>query len=136
MRKVFIIVAVILLCVILAFWAIRLSIRETIYTAKHSGNIYTSIKQDPRYPYVGIWKTDSTVNFGIIIEQASDDKYSVSFFGPGGRFKPGTWMPTTTIIDDSTYRIVDKDVIEINKGFGFTRYYRMSNVEQRENELR
>ncbi|MFQ5640604.1 MAG: hypothetical protein ACE5IR_21710 [bacterium] len=134
MRKKFIVVSAILLCVILAFWAIRLSIRKTIDTAKHSGNIYSSIKQDPKYPYVGIWKTDSTVNFGIIIDEASTDQYSVSFFGPGGRFKPGTWMPNTTVINDSSYRIIDKDIIEINKGFGFTRYYRMSNVEQREKE--
>ena len=64
------------------------------------------------------------------MDKVSDGEYSVSFFGPGGRLRPGTWMPNTTLVNDSSYRIIDKDVIEINKGFEFIRYYRVSNDQQ------
>ena len=73
------------------------------------------------YPYVGIWKSKPRNPFGVIIEKAGAGMYSVSFFGPGGRFKPGTWRPNTKIAGDPNYRIIDKDRIVI----GTDTYYRM-----------
>ena len=78
-----------------------------------------------QYPYVGIWKTSLDDNFGIIIEKAKDEMYSISFFGPGGRFQPGKWMPNTKVKDDPKYTIIDKDTIE----FSSNRYYRVENEE-------
>ncbi len=128
------VVVVILLGVVFAFWVVRLSLRKTLDTSVHSGNIEATIKPDLNYPYLGIWKTHPTDNFGVIIDKVSDGEYSVSYFGPGGRFRPGTWMPNTTLVNDSSYRIIDKDVIEINKVFEFIRYYRVSDDQQVDNQ--
>lgn len=128
------VVVVTLLGVVFAFGVVRLSLRKTLDTSVHSGNIEATIKPDLNYPYLGIWKTHPTDNFGVIIDKVSDGEYSVSYFGPGGRFRPGTWMPNTTLVNDSSYRIIDKDVIEINKVFEFIRYYRVSDDQQVDNQ--
>jgi hypothetical protein len=72
----------------------------------------------------GFWKTDCRYNFGVRIEPAGADLYSLSFCGPGGCFEPGTWRPNSPLYGDNTYRILSKDAIQLPFGDGFETYVR------------
>jgi hypothetical protein len=72
----------------------------------------------------GFWKTDCTNNFGVKIEHAGGDLYSLSFCGPGGCFEPGTWAPNSPIFGDSRYRVMSGDTIQLPFGDGFNTYHR------------
>ncbi|MBE5313807.1 MAG: hypothetical protein H4O13_00205 [Xanthomonadales bacterium] len=78
------------------------------------------------HPYAGFWKEGScAAEFGLAIAPA-DERYSVSFCGPGGCFAPGTYRPNTKLVDDQQYRIIDNDTIEVTGVDGFARYVRCS----------
>jgi hypothetical protein len=72
----------------------------------------------------GFWKVDCGHNFGVKIEHAGGDLYSLSFCGPGGCFEPGTWAPNSPIFGDSRYRVLDRDRIQLPFGDGFNTYHR------------
>ena len=72
----------------------------------------------------GFWKTQSSDNFGLAISPAGNSKYSISFCGPGGCFKPGTYRPDTTLVGDEDYQIVDQNTLRVRGRDGFTTYYR------------
>jgi len=91
---------------------------------KDSYNIETTLNYDDNYPYVGFWKGDCSQTFGLSINKAEDNMYSVSFCGPGGCFKPGTYRPNTKLVDDQNYRIISIDEIEVKGMDGFSKYYR------------
>jgi len=76
------------------------------------------------HPMAGFWKTQSSDNFGLAISPAGSSKYSISFCGPGGCFKPGTYRPDTTLVGDEDYQIVDKNTLHVRGTDGFTSYYR------------
>jgi hypothetical protein len=77
------------------------------------------------HPFAGFWKEPGCVdNFGLAIAPAEAGTYSVSFCGPGGCFKPGTYRPNTSLVGDSNYRILDKDTIEVLGRDGFSKYVR------------
>lgn len=79
----------------------------------------------PSHPYAGFWKRPGcTDDFGLAIAPAGAGLYSVSFCGPGGCFKPGTYRPNTPLVGDSEYRPLDKDTIEVNGLDGFAKYVR------------
>jgi len=119
------IVTLAIICVVLCVVGfVKWSVSKVLDRDVHSRNIETP-SHDPSYPYVGIWKREPENQYGVIIEKAGDDMYSVSFFGPGGRFKPGKWTPNTKITGDPKYRIIDKDTIDI----GPNTYHRMPNSE-------
>ncbi len=82
------------------------------------------------FPYAGFWKAhDCTASFGLAISPAGKPGlYSVSFCGPGGCFKPGTYRPDTTLVNDEKYWVIDLNTIEVS-GCGkragqFARYVR------------
>lgn len=72
----------------------------------------------------GFWKIDCRDNFGVKIEHAGDDLYSLSFCGPGGCFEPGTWTPNSPIFGDRRYRVLGMDTIQLPFGDGFDTYHR------------
>ena len=72
----------------------------------------------------GFWKTDCRHNFGVKIEPAGEDLYSLSFCGPGGCFEPGTWRPNSAVYGDSAYRVLSADAIQLPFGDGFSTYHR------------
>jgi hypothetical protein len=72
----------------------------------------------------GFWKADCRDSFGVKIEHAGDDLYSLSFCGPGGCFEPGTWTPNSPIFGDSRYRVLGTDTIQLPFGDGFDTYHR------------
>lgn len=78
------------------------------------------------HPYAGFWKeVNCEDSFGLAISPADRSEfYSVSFCGPGGCFKPGTYRPNTALAGDRAYRIVDKDTIDVEGRNGFSRYVR------------
>ena|SRR5258706_8303454 len=79
----------------------------------------------PSHPYAGFWKQPGcTDDFGLAIAPAGAELYSVSFCGPGGCFKPGTYRPNTRLVGDSAYRIIDRDTIEVRGMDGFSKYVR------------
>jgi hypothetical protein len=67
------------------------------------------------FPYAGFWKPyDCTPSFGLAISPARrPGLYSVSFCGPGGCFKPGTYRPDTTLVNDEKYWVIDLNTIEV-----------------------
>jgi len=82
------------------------------------------------FPYAGFWKAhDCTASFGLAISPGGrPGLYSVSFCGPGGCFKPGTYRPDTTLVNDDKYWVIDLNTIEVG-GCGkragqFARYVR------------
>jgi len=84
----------------------------------------------PDYPLAGFWKAhDCTAAWGLAISPTGKPQtYSVSFCGPGGCFKPGTYRPDTTLWNDEKYWVIDLNTIEVG-GCGkfagqFTRHVR------------
>lgn len=94
-------------------------------TSRTSATVAATLRRDPAYPLTGFWKGECHEAFGLAIEpSAAPGKYSVSFCGPGGCFKPGTYRPDTTIKGDDAYRIVDPDTLEVAGRGGYSRYVR------------
>ncbi|WP_456416530.1 hypothetical protein [Thiolapillus sp.] len=91
---------------------------------KDSSNIARLLSYEKTHPYVGFWKRDCSNNFGLAIDKAGVDLYSVSFCSPQDCFKPNTYRPNTSLVNDSSYRMVDEDSIEVRDGADFFRYYR------------
>lgn len=80
---------------------------------------------DDAHPLAGFWKEPGcTDNFGLAIAPAGGKTYSISFCGPGGCFKPGTYRPNTTLVDDPAYKVVDANTIEVKGADGFSKYVR------------
>jgi hypothetical protein len=90
---------------------------------RNSCNIEARLKTAPGYPHTGFWRSSCSDNFGLAIEAHEAGFYSVSFCGPGGCFKPGTYRPNSKIDGDSQYRIVDARTMEVLGHDGFSRYY-------------
>jgi len=78
----------------------------------------------PKPNLSGFWKDHCEDAFGLKIESAGGDLYSVSFCGPGGCFEPGTYRPNSPIFGDQAYRVTDGDALEVLGGDGFSTYYR------------
>ena len=76
------------------------------------------------FPLAGFWKVESANNFGLAISPASSGRYSISFCGPGGCFKPGTYRPDTLIIGDESYTVINNDTIKVSGKDGWTTYHR------------
>jgi hypothetical protein len=70
----------------------------------------------PQPNLTGYWKWDCRDNWGVKIEPAGGDLYSVSFCGPGGCFEPGQWTPNSPIFGDDAYRVLSGDTIEMHRG--------------------
>jgi hypothetical protein len=64
------------------------------------------------FPLSGFYKDKPTEDFGFAIGPNENGTYYISFCGPGGCFKPGTYLPDTTIIDDSNYGVIDNNTIK------------------------
>lgn len=97
---------------------------DTNDPGRDSTNIAGYLKSDPDYPLIGLWKSSCTDDFGLAIARAGDGKYSVSFCGPGGCFKPGTYRPDTPIYDDSNYKVIDTDTLKVKGLDGYSAYKR------------
>ena len=87
-------------------------------------HIEEEAKRSPRHPLGGFWKVRARDAHGLAIGPYSEDLYFVSFCGPGGCFKKGTYRPNTTIFGDENYRVIDLDTIEVKGKKGFERYER------------
>ena len=68
--------------------------------------------------FTGIWKEDCQEKFGLQIKPAGDGFYSVSFCGPGGCFKPGSYRPNTRIVGDPMYESVSESKLRIKNADG------------------
>jgi len=79
----------------------------------------------PGYPLAGFWKQGTCRDhFGLAIAPAGEQMYSVSYCGPRGCFKPGSYRPNTRIVDDPLYKVIDNDTIDTKVVDGFSRYVR------------
>jgi hypothetical protein len=87
-------------------------------------HIEKQAKPSKTHPLGGFWKKKESHNFGLAIGKASDGLYFVSFCGPGGCFEKGTYRPNTTIDGDPSYRVIDKNTIEVRGQKGFEKYTR------------
>ena len=76
------------------------------------------------YPMAGFWKTQSSDNFGLAISPTGVGKYSVSFCGPGGCFKPGTYRPDTPLVNDDDYQVINSNTLRVQGRDGWTTYRR------------
>ncbi|MBK7664171.1 MAG: hypothetical protein IPJ21_11610 [Sterolibacteriaceae bacterium] len=97
----------------------------------NSCNIEATLRQAPDYPMVGFYRGDCADNFGLAIAPAENGLYSVTFCGPGGCFKPGSYRANTRLTGDPAYRVIDGDVIEVRGRDGFSRYRRCPVARQR-----
>ncbi len=78
----------------------------------------------PKPNLAGFWKDHCEDDFGLKIEPAGGELYSISFCGPGGCFEPGTYRPNSPIFGDASYRVKDAGTLEVLGGDGFSIYYR------------
>jgi len=76
------------------------------------------------HPMAGFWKQGCDQDFGLAIAPAGGGMYSVSFCGPGGCFKPGTYRPNTPLVGDEAYEIVGLDTLKVYGHFGWSTYSR------------
>lgn len=98
--------------------------QDTNDPGKDSCNIESHLKPTAAHPLVGFWKGSCSENFGLAIDAQSEGMYSVSFCGPGGCFKPGTYRPHTSLVADAEYKVIDQNTIEVRGLNGFSRYTR------------
>jgi hypothetical protein len=120
-------ISIVYIVALLSLIGFSIFIRSKIDTddpGKNSENIAQFLKEDPAYPLIGFWKNQCSENFGLSINKVDNGLYSVSFCGPGGCFKPGTYRPNTTIIGDSSYRVIDNNTIQVEGLDGFSTYMR------------
>jgi len=79
------------------------------------------------HPLAGFWKDDKCKDpWGWAIGPAGSGLYYISFCGPGGCFKEGTYRPNTSIIDDPKYNIVDDNTIMFKSKGEWTKHVRCS----------
>lgn len=78
------------------------------------------------HPFTGFWRGHCADDFGLAIQPAGPGVYSISFCGPRGCFKPGTYRPNSAIVGDPDYRVLNADTIEVSGSNGFTAYHRCS----------
>jgi hypothetical protein len=76
------------------------------------------------HPMAGFWKSSPTDDFGLAIAPAEGKLYSVSFCGPGGCFKPGTYRPDTLLVGDEDYKVVSNDMLLVHGQDGWSTYKR------------
>lgn len=76
------------------------------------------------HPLAGFWKSSPTDNFGLAIAPAEGRLYSVSFCGPGGCFKPGTYRPNTSLVGDKDYQVVSNETLLVHGQDGWSTYKR------------
>ncbi|WP_455208370.1 hypothetical protein [Kaarinaea lacus] len=93
-------------------------------------HIEKKAKPSKEYPLGGFWKKNPKHNHGLAIGPAGEGLYYVSFCGPGGCFEKETYRANTTLEDDTNYKIIDINTIEIKGKKGFEKYVR---VKSREN---
>lgn len=79
------------------------------------------------HPMAGFWKDSPTDNFGLAIAPAEGHLYSVSFCGPGGCFKPGTYRANTPLVGDDKYEVVSTDTLRVRGQDGWATYRRAPN---------
>lgn len=65
------------------------------------------------HPLAGFWKYSAGDNFGLAIAPAEGSLYSVSFCGPGGCFRPGTYRSNTSIVGDNDYQVISNDSLRV-----------------------
>lgn len=99
--------------------------QDTHDPSRTSATVSGTLSRSDAYPFTGLWKGDCGEGFGLAIEPTSQPAvYSVSFCGPGGCFKPGSYRPNSAIVGDPDYRVIDQDTIEIRGLDGFSKYKR------------
>lgn len=76
------------------------------------------------HPMAGFWKDSPTDNFGLAVAPAEGNLYSVSFCGPGGCFKPGTYRAITPLVGDENYQVVSTDTLRVRGRDGWATYRR------------
>ena len=96
---------------------------DTHDSTRSNHNIEVQLKSVAGYPYTGFWKRNCSDDFGLAIEPDSEGLYTVSFCGPGGCFKPGTYRPTTKIEGDPQYKVINATTIEVEGKDGFSAYH-------------
>jgi hypothetical protein len=79
-----------------------------------------NLVRSSEYPLTGFWMRECTDFFGLAIAPAAGEGYSISFCGPGGCSE----LRKTRIENDSDFRILDNDSIEMNGQSGFIRWVR------------
>ncbi len=90
-----------------------------------SYNTHTAFTKDEEYPYIGLWKSDCSSNFGMTINKAENGLYSLMFCGPGGCMDEKFWLKTT-FENDKKFKIIDKDTFKMHSEGLFIQYHRCS----------
>jgi len=93
-------------------------------------HIEKEAKPTKTHPLGGFWKKNKNHEHGLAIGPAEDEKYFISFCGPGGCFEKGAYRQNSTVVGDPHYRILDENTIEVKGKKGYEKYFR---VKQREN---
>ena len=108
----------------LAYSIYQVVTMDTNDPGKSSKNILEYLKSDPDYPLIGFWKNRCQDNFGLAINKAVENGYSISFCGPGGCFKPDSYRPDSPIYGDTDYQVIDESTLRVKGRDGFSIYFR------------
>lgn len=77
------------------------------------------------HPLAGFYKGDDCKDpWGWAVGPAGDDKYYISFCGPGGCFAEGTYRPNTSIVGDPNYQVIDENTIKFKSDDGWSTHVR------------
>ncbi len=74
--------------------------------------------------YSGDWKRNCGDSIGLKIRHSIVGLYSITFCGPGGCFKPGTYLPDSAIDGDPQYEVVSTVEIRVRQKSGEFQSYR------------
>lgn len=77
------------------------------------------------HPLAGFYKEgDCKDPWGWAVGPAGENKYYISFCGPGGCFAEGTYRSNTSIIGDPNYKVVDENSIDFKSNDGWSAHIR------------
>ena len=96
------------------------------YAQDTSASVEKKLSYSDRQPLIGFWKESCNQDFGLAIDGVAGqpDMYSISFCGPGGCFKPGTYRPNSRIVDDPSYNVISSEQLEVRGLDGSSMYHK------------
>ena len=109
MKRVFKIIFFIVLALVILVAA---GIGYLKFTHETNWHVKENAIKSQTHPLAGFWKgSDCKDPWGWAIGPIDKDKYYISFCGPGGCFKEGTYRPNTSIVGDKEYKVIDQNTI-------------------------
>jgi hypothetical protein len=90
--------------------------------SRTDSNVAAGLHRDPRYPLVGYWKTQCNSTFGMAIDRARPESYTIAFCWPGRCMRNYPWQPDVEVNNVRLFRAMDEDTIVVSSVKSATKF--------------